>query len=99
MLQAMAARSHQVAPWLSIGPSNPGEFRFSAGACPESRCAAKGARSPEMLNGDAHNPTGIYQEVVPEKTLVFTWDLPGTMVRGFRRMCPTAIISRIDRID
>jgi len=31
-----------------------------------------------LLNGEEHNPTGIYQEVVPEKTLVFTWDLPGT---------------------
>src|SRR3981189_696599 len=34
-----------------------------------------------LLNGDDHNPTGIYQEVVPEKTLVFTWDLPGTPER------------------
>ncbi|NTF46145.1 SRPBCC domain-containing protein [Rhizobium rhizogenes] len=31
-----------------------------------------------LLNGDEHNPTGIYQDVVPEKLLVFTWDLPGT---------------------
>ena len=31
-----------------------------------------------LLNGDEHNPTGIYQEVVPETRLVFTWDLPGT---------------------
>jgi uncharacterized protein YndB with AHSA1/START domain len=30
-----------------------------------------------LLNGEEHNPTGIYREVVPEKTLVFTWDLPG----------------------
>jgi uncharacterized protein YndB with AHSA1/START domain len=30
-----------------------------------------------LLNGDEHNPTGIYREVVPEKKLVFTWDLPG----------------------
>jgi uncharacterized protein YndB with AHSA1/START domain len=30
-----------------------------------------------LLNGDEHNPTGIYQDVVPEKKLVFTWDLPG----------------------
>lgn len=29
-----------------------------------------------LLNGDEHNPTGLYQEVDPEKTLVFTWDLP-----------------------
>jgi len=31
-----------------------------------------------LLNGEEHNPTGVYQEVVPEKRLVFTWDLPGT---------------------
>ncbi len=31
-----------------------------------------------LLNGDEHNPTGIYREVVPEKKLVFTWDLPGS---------------------
>ncbi|MBU1375770.1 MAG: SRPBCC domain-containing protein [Alphaproteobacteria bacterium] len=31
-----------------------------------------------LLDGSEHNPTGIYQEVVPEKRLVFTWDLPGT---------------------
>jgi len=30
-----------------------------------------------LLNGDEHNPTGIYQEVVPDQKLVFTWDLPG----------------------
>lgn len=30
-----------------------------------------------LLNGDEHNPTGIYQEVIPERKLVFTWDLPG----------------------
>lgn len=30
-----------------------------------------------LLNGDEHNPTGVYREVVPEKKLVFTWDLPG----------------------
>ena len=30
-----------------------------------------------LLNGDEHNPTGIYQEVVPEKKLVFTWEWPG----------------------
>lgn len=30
-----------------------------------------------LLTGDEHNPTGIYREVVPEKKLVFTWDLPG----------------------
>ncbi|HWE47750.1 MAG TPA: SRPBCC domain-containing protein [Caulobacteraceae bacterium] len=30
-----------------------------------------------LLNGDEHNPTGIYREVAPEKKLVFTWDLSG----------------------
>ncbi len=30
-----------------------------------------------LLNGDEHNPTGIYQRVVAERELVFTWDLPG----------------------
>jgi uncharacterized protein YndB with AHSA1/START domain len=30
-----------------------------------------------LLNGDEHNPTGVYQQVVPEQKLVFTWDLPG----------------------
>lgn len=30
-----------------------------------------------MLNGDEHNPTGVYREVVPERRLSFTWDLPG----------------------
>jgi len=30
-----------------------------------------------LMNGEEHNPTGIYREVVPEKKLVFTWDLPG----------------------
>ena len=32
-----------------------------------------------LLNGEEHNPTGIYQEVIPEKKLVFTWDLPGAL--------------------
>ena len=30
-----------------------------------------------LLNGQEHNPTGLYQEVVREKKLVFTWDWPG----------------------
>ena len=30
-----------------------------------------------LLNGDEHNPTGIYRELVPEKKLVFTWEWPG----------------------
>lgn len=29
-----------------------------------------------LLNGDEHNPTGTYREVIPERKLVFTWDLP-----------------------
>ena len=34
-----------------------------------------------LMNGEEHNPTGIYREVIPEKKLVFTWDLPGTRER------------------
>lgn len=34
-----------------------------------------------LLNGEEHNPTGIYREVIPEKKLVFTWDSPGTRER------------------
>jgi uncharacterized protein YndB with AHSA1/START domain len=30
-----------------------------------------------LLNGEEHNPRGIYQEVVPERKLVFTWEWPG----------------------
>ena len=30
-----------------------------------------------LLNGDEHNPTGVYQEVVPEKKLSFTWGAAG----------------------
>lgn len=30
-----------------------------------------------LLNGEEHNPTGIYREVVPERKLVFTWEWPG----------------------
>ncbi len=29
------------------------------------------------IDGIERNPTGIYREVLPEKRLVFTWDLPG----------------------
>jgi uncharacterized protein YndB with AHSA1/START domain len=29
-----------------------------------------------LLNGDEHNPTGVYQEVVPDRKLVFTWEWP-----------------------
>src|ERR1700694_6310708 len=34
-----------------------------------------------LLNGDEHNPTGIYQEVVSENTLFSTWALPATPER------------------
>ena len=30
-----------------------------------------------LMNGEEHNPTGIYREVVPDEKVVFTWDLPG----------------------
>jgi uncharacterized protein YndB with AHSA1/START domain len=30
-----------------------------------------------LLNGEEHNPTGVYQEVLPERKLAFTWELPG----------------------
>lgn len=30
-----------------------------------------------LMNGDEHNPTGIYREVVPDRKVVFTWNLPG----------------------
>jgi uncharacterized protein YndB with AHSA1/START domain len=30
-----------------------------------------------LLNGEEHNPTGIYQEVIFGKKLVFTWEWPG----------------------
>ena len=31
-----------------------------------------------LLNGDEHNPTGVYREVVPDKKLVFTWQWQGS---------------------
>ena len=34
-----------------------------------------------LLNGDEHNATGVYREVVPEKKIVFTWEWPGTPER------------------
>jgi uncharacterized protein YndB with AHSA1/START domain len=37
-----------------------------------------------LLNGDEHNLTGIYQEVVPGKKLVFTWEWPGRPERVTR---------------
>jgi uncharacterized protein YndB with AHSA1/START domain len=30
-----------------------------------------------LLNGDEHNPTGVYREVLPERKLAFTWEWPG----------------------
>lgn len=29
-----------------------------------------------MLDGSEHNPTGAYEEVVPDSKLVFTWEWP-----------------------
>ncbi|WP_438749567.1 SRPBCC family protein [Pararhizobium sp. O133] len=29
-----------------------------------------------LLNGDEHNPTGIYKEVIRDRKLVFTWEWP-----------------------
>ena len=47
-----------------------------------------------LLNGDEHNPTGIYLEVIPEQILVFIWDLPATaeqvaLVTGLAPPCET----------
>ena len=30
-----------------------------------------------LCNGDEHNPTGTYREVIPERKLVFTWEWVG----------------------
>lgn len=30
-----------------------------------------------MANGQEHNPKGVYQEVIPDQKLVFTWEWPG----------------------
>ena len=30
-----------------------------------------------LLNGEEYNPTGIYQEVIPERKLVLTWEWTG----------------------
>src|SRR6185436_20888192 len=29
-----------------------------------------------LLNGDEHNPTGVYRDVIPDRKLVFTWEWP-----------------------
>jgi len=34
-----------------------------------------------LLDGSEHNPTGVYQEVVAEKRLVFTWEWAGAPER------------------
>lgn len=34
-----------------------------------------------LLNGEEHNPTGVYREVVPDRKLVFTWEWPGAPER------------------
>ncbi len=44
-----------------------------------------------LMNGDEHNPTGLYVEVVPEKKLVFTWDLPGA--------APSLVTFRLEAMD
>jgi uncharacterized protein YndB with AHSA1/START domain len=46
-----------------------------------------------LLNGNEHHPTGIYQEVVPEKKLVFTWDRPGTPEP------PSLVTFRLEPVD
>ncbi|MES2059239.1 MAG: SRPBCC domain-containing protein [Pseudomonadota bacterium] len=30
-----------------------------------------------LLNGEEHNPTGVYRDVLPERKLVFTWEWAG----------------------
>ena len=35
-----------------------------------------------LLNGDEHNPAGVYREVVPDRKLVFTWEWPGMPERA-----------------
>lgn len=44
-----------------------------------------------LMSGDEHNPTGLYREVVPEKKLVFTWDLPGA--------APSLVTFRLEAMD
>ena len=34
-----------------------------------------------LLNGEEHNPTGIYRDVVAERKLVFTWEWLGAPER------------------
>ncbi|GHC55245.1 SRPBCC family protein [Neogemmobacter tilapiae] len=31
-----------------------------------------------MANGQEHNPQGVYQEILPDQKLVFTWEWPGS---------------------
>ena|SRR6478735_10632416 len=46
-----------------------------------------------LLNGEEHNPTGVYQEVLPEQKLVFTWEWPGMPER---ETLVTILLKRID---
>jgi uncharacterized protein YndB with AHSA1/START domain len=46
-----------------------------------------------LLNGEEHNPTGVYQEVLPEQKLVFTWEWPGMPERA---SLVTILLKRID---
>lgn len=55
------------------GPDAGPTLRVEADVCPGGRASVVF----RLLNGDEHNPTGVYREVVPEKKLVFTWNLPG----------------------
>ena len=38
----------------------------------------------QLQNGQTHNPTGVYLEVVPARKLVFTWEWPGMPERESR---------------
>lgn len=46
-----------------------------------------------LLDGTEHNPTGHYQQVVPETTLSFTWDLPTTQEP------PSLVTFRLEPVD
>lgn len=35
----------------------------------------------QLVNGDRHNPTGMYKEVIPNQKLVFTWEWAGAPER------------------
>ena len=38
----------------------------------------------QMLNGKEYNPTGVYQEVMPDQKLVFSWEWPDAPERESR---------------